>query len=96
VYVLTVEIQVDPNHRDEFLSVIRRQAATSVEREDGCLRFDVAVAEDDPNRVLLYEVYRSEAAFDDHVAQPHSKESGARTKPWMQEVIIRRWHAADE
>jgi quinol monooxygenase YgiN len=42
--------------------------------ESGTLRFDVLPAPDEPNAVLVYEMYESQAAFDIHaVGEPHEK-----------------------
>jgi quinol monooxygenase YgiN len=91
MYVLTVEVEIDSDHREDYKAVINRQARMSVEREEGCLVFDVAVSSEDPSRFLLYEIYRDRAAFDLHVQQPHSKENGAKTKPWIRNQTIRIW-----
>ena len=36
--------------------------------EPGCRRFDVVEPQGEPDRVLLYEIYDDEAAFDAHAA----------------------------
>lgn len=91
MYVLSVEVEVDPRHADDYRSVIERQARTSVEREAGCFQFDVAVDPENPNRFFLYEIYRDKSAFDAHLAAPHSKENGAATKPWIRNQTVRFW-----
>jgi (4S)-4-hydroxy-5-phosphonooxypentane-2,3-dione isomerase len=58
--------------RETFLKLVRMNAATSLEAEAGCLRFDVlAPLETGGPDVLLYEVYADRAAFDAHLASPH-------------------------
>lgn len=71
--VLHVTLQVKPEHAAEFIEVARYDAQHSVKDEPGCLRFDVAQDQDDPNRFYLYEVYRDEAAFEAHRQTPHFK-----------------------
>lgn len=68
---LVVTLHVRPEHRETLLAAITAQGAASREREPGCLQFDICVDGDDPNRVLLYEVYAGEAAFDAHGKTPH-------------------------
>ena len=63
---LFVTLDVRPALREQLLAAITAQGAASLEREPGCLRFDVCVDRDNPNRVLLYEVYEDQAAFDAH------------------------------
>jgi (4S)-4-hydroxy-5-phosphonooxypentane-2,3-dione isomerase len=71
MFSLTVQIQVDPERREEFLAAITTNAETSVRDEPGCLRFDVSAVEGDPNRFVFYELYRDAAAFEEHRAAPH-------------------------
>jgi autoinducer 2-degrading protein len=71
VFSLTVQIQVDPTRREEFLAAITANAAASVRDEPGCLRFDVSSVEGDETRFVFYELYRDAAAFEEHRAAPH-------------------------
>ncbi len=68
---LFVTLDVRPALRERLVAAITAQAAASLEREPGCLQFDVCVDTADPNRLLLYEVYEDEAAFDAHGKTPH-------------------------
>ena len=77
---LFVTLDVRPALRERLVAAITAQAAASLEREPGCLQFDVCIDTADPNRVLLYEVYEDEAAFDAHGRTPH----------------FAAWRAADE
>jgi len=91
MYVLTVEVEIDPAHVEDYRGVIVQQARISKEREPGCLVFDVARSPDSATRFLLYEVYTDRAAFDFHVQQPHSQQNGASTKPWILRQQISVW-----
>jgi quinol monooxygenase YgiN len=68
---LFVTLDVRPELRDRFVEAIASQGAASLAREPGCLRFDVCVDTESPNRFLLYEVYEDEAALEAHGATPH-------------------------
>jgi autoinducer 2-degrading protein len=46
-------------------------AAAAIRDEPGCRRFDVLVAPDGGDKVMLYENYDDEAAFDAHRTSPH-------------------------
>jgi autoinducer 2-degrading protein len=74
VFSLTVQLQVRPEMREEFLQAISTNAQASVRDEPGCLRFDVCSVADDDNRFVLYELYTDAAAFDAHRAAPHFKD----------------------
>lgn len=68
-----VEYRVKPAHRADFEAKLRAHAAGTLREEEGCLRFDVMVPRDEPNRLWLFELYRDQAALDTHAA-------GARLK----------------
>lgn len=92
MFVLSVELEIAEQNRDDFAAAISRQARTSVASEPGCLRFDVAVSRDDPNIFLLYEIYSDEDAFEEHKKMDHSVASGELTKPWIKRAEIRSWN----
>jgi autoinducer 2-degrading protein len=71
MFVMLVRLQVKPELVDEFKAAILENAELSVERDPGCLRFDVLQQQDDPTRWLLYEVYDQEQAWVDHRKAPH-------------------------
>ena len=68
---LVVTIESPPEHRDRFLEAIAEQASASLEREPGCLRFDVCAVADDENRFILYEVYADVASYEAHGQTEH-------------------------
>jgi autoinducer 2-degrading protein len=63
---LVVEYRVKPDHREAFLRLMREHAAGTLVEEAGCLQFDVLLPQEDASRVFLYEVYRDDAAFQEH------------------------------
>ena len=71
MFTLMVQIEVDPDRRDEFLAAITANAEASVRDEPGCLRFDVCSVDGDENRFLLYELYEDAEAFEAHKRAPH-------------------------
>lgn len=79
-YVVTVDFEFDPVHRDRFLGLMRENAARSVADEKGCRHFDVCLPRDGSPHVFLYEIYDAEAAFKAHLETPHFKAFAAATK----------------
>ena len=82
---LVVSIECPSGTRERFLQAIGAQAAASLEREAGCLRFDVCESVGDPDRFVLYEVYEDDAAWDAH---PHT-EHFARWRAAADELGLR-------
>ncbi len=83
---LIADFDVEPEACDAFQSLMRDHAAAALRDEEGCLQFDVAVARDDPNRVILYEVYRDQAALDTHMGSDRL----ARTRQAYADMITDR------
>jgi autoinducer 2-degrading protein len=71
MFVMLVKLQVKPELVDEFKAAILKNAELSVQRDPGCVRFDVLQQQDDPTRWLLYEVYDKEQAWVDHRKAAH-------------------------
>ena len=74
MFSLVVQMEVRPEHREEFLAGMAANAEAAVRDEPGCLRFDVSSVAADPNRFFLYELYTDAAAFEAHKASPHFAE----------------------
>jgi autoinducer 2-degrading protein len=71
MFSLVVQVEVQPERREEFLAGISANAEASVRDEPGCLRFDVSSVASDPNRFVYYELYTDAEAFAAHKASPH-------------------------
>jgi quinol monooxygenase YgiN len=70
-FVVIAEFEVKPDKLEQFLELARTDASQSVAKEPGCHQFDVTLDREQPNRVVLYEVYENQAAFDVHLETPH-------------------------
>ncbi len=68
---LVVHLDIEPEKFDEFVDIARAHGARSAEIEEGCLRFDVMVPEDDPHHVILVELYSDRAALESHWESAH-------------------------
>jgi autoinducer 2-degrading protein len=82
MFIVLVRVHVRPEFIDEFRTAILENAARSVERDPGCVRFDVLQQEDDPTQWVFYEVYDHEQAWIQHRSAAHFlafKEVGDRT-----------------
>ena len=71
MFIMLVKLQVKPELVGEFRDAIVKNAELSVQRDWGCVRFDVLQQKDDPTRWILYEVYDEEQAWVDHRAAAH-------------------------
>jgi autoinducer 2-degrading protein len=71
MFIVLVRVHVRPEFLSEFRTAILENAARSVERDPGCVRFDVLQQEDDPDRWVFYEVYDNEQAWIQHRSSAH-------------------------
>ena len=69
--VIVAEFRLKSGMLDAFMPLMLVQAEQSLSNEPGCLVFDVCIEQNDADDiVLLYEVYRDEAAFELHLETP--------------------------
>jgi quinol monooxygenase YgiN len=63
---LVATVNVAPGRRDEVLSLLKAHGARSLKDEPGTLHFEVLVPREDDTKLLIYEVYQDDAAFEAH------------------------------
>ena len=84
---LVVEFKMKPGTRDAFVERVRAHSETCLDREPGCLQFDVLVPTDGSDRVFLYELYANQAALEAHAATAHMAAYRKDTDPMVVERI---------
>jgi autoinducer 2-degrading protein len=82
MFVLVVHLKVKPENVDAFMKQLSENAK-SARKEPGCKQFDVLVDPNDRTKVLLYEVYNDEKAFEAHQQTPHFKKYFAEAVPLL-------------
>jgi quinol monooxygenase YgiN len=68
---LVVEIRTQPGQRDAFLARLRQHRAKVLANEPGCRGFEILLAEEEPDSLVLYEAYQDEQALEEHDAAPY-------------------------
>jgi autoinducer 2-degrading protein len=88
--VLQVSIVIKPENVEAFMSKLAENAAAArIER--GCRQFDVLVDPEDRTKVMLYEVYDDQKAFEVHQAGAAFKEYVADAVPLLASRSRRIW-----
>jgi quinol monooxygenase YgiN len=82
MFVLSVDLRIKPENVETFTAKAIENAADS-RGEPGCRQFDVLVDPRDRTRVMLYEVYADEKAFDAHQQTAHFKKYLAEAVPLL-------------
>jgi quinol monooxygenase YgiN len=85
---LIVEFKLKPGAHAAFDAIIRDHAAGTKADEPGCERFDVLQPRTkegpDLSRVMLYEVYADDAAFQAHTQNPRLARTRAAYEPLIE------------
>jgi quinol monooxygenase YgiN len=77
--VLQVSIRIKPENVDRFMSMVRENGRAA-RSEPGCRQFEVLVDADDKTKIMLFEVYDDQKAFEAHQA-------GAAFKKYLAEAV---------
>lgn len=83
MFVQFVHIRVKPGKIGEFLDVFRVNHEGTI-REPGNFRLDVLQDPTDDTHFVIYEVFASEAAVEDHRKTPHYKSTVLKLDALMQ------------
>jgi (4S)-4-hydroxy-5-phosphonooxypentane-2,3-dione isomerase len=87
---ILVEFTVKSDAVGRFRELITTNATRSLAEEPGCRRFDVLSPADEPARIVLYEIYDDDRAFERHLATSHYKDFAAAAEPMIETRSIRR------
>ncbi len=71
---LAVTYQCHPGKSDDVLAALRRMGALVKQHEPNCHAYQISRSHDDPDRLLLYELYADQAALDVHAQTQHFKD----------------------
>lgn len=94
MFVLSVDLRIKPENAETFIAKALENAAHS-RKEPGCKQFDVLVDPKDRTRVMLYEVYLDEEAFEAHQQSAHFKKYIAEAVPLLASRERHVWERAE-
>jgi autoinducer 2-degrading protein len=96
-FAITVAFELAEGGLAEFHRLVTENAALSVEREPGCLRFDVLTPTEEgaAPQVFLYEIYRDRAAFDLHLETEHYKAFDSSTRRLVSRKTVQAFDVAE-
>jgi (4S)-4-hydroxy-5-phosphonooxypentane-2,3-dione isomerase len=93
MFVLQVNIRIKPENVGAFMKKALENAREA-RKEPGCRQFEVLVDPKDATRVMLYEVYDDETAFEAHQQTPHFKNYLAEAVPLLASRERQVWKRA--
>jgi (4S)-4-hydroxy-5-phosphonooxypentane-2,3-dione isomerase len=87
---ILVEFTIKSGSIERFRELIVANARASLRDEEGCRRFDVLSPADDPTRIVLYEIYDNDRAFELHLQTPHYRTFAAASEGMIDNRLVRR------
>jgi (4S)-4-hydroxy-5-phosphonooxypentane-2,3-dione isomerase len=81
-FVLVVNIRIVPEQVDAFMQKLGDNAREA-RKEPGCRQFEVLVDPADRTKIMLFEVYDDERAFEAHQQTPHFRKYLAEAVPLL-------------
>jgi len=81
-FILAVNIRIKPENVERFMARLLENARAARE-EPGCRQFEVLVDPADRTKVLLFEVYDDQQAFEVHQQTPHFRNYLAEAVPLL-------------
>ena len=94
MYIVAVKFLVKDGEMDNFMPPMLKQAEDSLSKEPNCTRFDVAVSDENPNLVFLYEIYNTKADFDFHLETAHFASFAEKIGPFVADKQVEIFHLA--
>jgi len=88
LHILVVEYDIVPAEIDKFIAAVKELGAAYV-KEPGCRQFSIAIAQKDPNHVLLFEAWDNAAAHDVQLTTDRFKKYQATTANMVAKRDIR-------
>ena len=89
-YVVFVEFTLKPNvSKTDAKELLVQNAAISIENEPGCFRFDVVETYNNEAHFILFEIYRDENAFSEHLKTKHYQKFDAVSEQFFEGKQIR-------
>ena len=82
MFVLVVNLRIKPDNVERFMKQALENAREA-RKEPGCRQFDVLVDPQDKTKVMLYEIYNDEKAFETHQQTAHFKKYVAEAVPLL-------------
>ncbi len=87
MYIVAVNLVVDPKDADSFAERIKQHARNSL-TQDGCLGFSVSRDHDNPASFHLWEVYKDAAAFEEHKSADFMAEFSKFAGPLLKNRVL--------
>jgi 4-carboxymuconolactone decarboxylase len=89
------EIEIVPEYVEEYVAILKKEAAASVRLEPGVISIFPMSQQDHPTQVRILEIYASRAAYESHLQTPHFQEYKTTTLKMVKSLKLIDMRALD-
>ena len=82
------EIEIDSIHFDEYIAILKEEAANSVKSEEGVLCIYPMYQKDNPTQIRLLEIYENDEAYQLHLKTDHFLYYKTTTLPMVKSLEL--------
>ena len=93
--VRIAEIEIDSVYFDDYITILKEEAAKSVELEKGVLCIFPMYQKENPTQIRLLEIYASQEAYEAHLKTPHFLHYKITTLPMVKSLELINMEAID-
>lgn len=90
------EIEIDSVYLDEYMDILKVEAAASVIVEPAVLCIFPMFQKENPNEIRLLEIYASKEAYESHLQTPHFKHYKTATQHMVKSLHLVDMEAIDQ
>ena len=96
MYAISVMMDIDPDHVEDFKAAALAHADNTKTNETGCLGFAVFQSTSRPDRFYLHEVYVNKEAVEQvHSKAPYMADYRNTTSGWVLTKELETWETAE-
>jgi quinol monooxygenase YgiN len=89
-YVQIATLEIDPARLDDYQAAVRQQITAAIEGEPGVLTLYAVADRDRPTQITVFEIYRDQAAYQEHLLAPHFLAYKATVEPMVKSLTLTR------
>ena len=90
------EIQIVPEHLDEYILILKEEAEASVRLESGVVSIYPMFQKENPTEIRILEIYAGMKAYEAHLQTPHFKHYKASTLKMVTSLKLIDMNAIDK
>lgn len=87
-YVRVAQIEIDPAQLESYKAIAKEQIETAIRVEPGVLTLYAVAEQDNPTRVVVFEIYADLEAYRAHIETAHFKKYKAETQDMVKSLKL--------